>query len=320
VVAEYEDTVRRIEKLLEAADSTFRARFAETIDSIRDQFTLDELETLLERGRYDDALVKAEIAAANLASAYTAAYVMAAQDTAAFVANALSTVVRFDQTNLRAVEEMRLNQLRIIREFTEGQRTTTRMALIEGISQGLNPRQQALLFKESIGLTQNQWDAVNNFRRLLEANSAESLTRELRDGRYDRSIRNAINSGQVLSKDHIDRMVERYGQNMVTFRAETIARTESLAAVHQGVDQMFQQAVADGLIDSDLIQTWRNAGDARVRDSHSFMGGQQRPIGQPFLSGEGNLLRYPGDMNAPASDTAQCRCVKTTRFSSDISN
>lgn len=318
-MAEFEDSQERIERLLDRAEATFKRRFLETISAIRDQFQLDELETLLEQGRLDEALVRAELAAAHLASAYTAAYVLAAQGAAGFIGGSLSVLVQFDQTNLRAVEQMRANQLRMVREFLAEQRETTRLALIDGITRGLNPKAQARLFRESIGLTRFQLNAVANFRRLLEENSSESLTRELRDGRFDRTIQNAIRTGNTLSEQQIDTMVDRYRQGMLQYRSETIARNEALRSVHEGADEMFRQAIDQGILPGDeLTQTWLNAQDNRVRDSHSSMHGQTRPLGQAFTSGLGNHLRYPGDIDAPAKDSVQCRCVKTTRFTVDV--
>lgn len=312
------DSQKKIEDLLDSAEVIFRTRFLETISAIRDEHELEELATLLEQGRYDDALIRAEESARHLASSYTTAYVLAAQETAAFIADKLSVLVSFDQTNSAAVNAMRENQLRIIAEFSEEQRQTTRMALIDGITRGLNPRQQALLFRDSIGLTRYQWEVIQNYRRSLEMNSVDALNRELRDARFDRSVLTAIRTGNSLSAEMIDKMVDRYTDNWVSFRADTIARSESLRAVHEGMDQMYNQAISDGLLEeSDLTQTWRTASDARVRDSHRSMAGQQRPIGQPFISGDGNALRYPGDVEAPISDTALCRCVKTTRFTVD---
>jgi hypothetical protein len=42
------------------------------------------------------------------------------------------------------------------------------------------------------------------------------------------------------------------------------------------------------------------------------MNGQLRAFGEPFLSGNGFELAYPGDANAPGSETINCRCVVTT--------
>lgn len=316
-MAEFDYT--NLDALLSKAELIFKRRFKRAIEQIRDTVTLEELERLLSQRRFDEALQQAELAAIQLSNAYVAAYVLAADDVMAFISGSVGITVDFDQVNVRAVQQMREASLRLIQQFTSGQRAATRTALVEGIRQGLNPREQAILFRQSIGLTAHQTQAVANYRRLLEQGSARALQRALRDQRFDRTVQRAIDGGAPLSQEQIDRMVDRYYQRSLAFRAETIARTESLGAVHQGSDEGFRQAIAQGVIDDELSQSWRTAGDARVRHpSHTFMNGQVRPFGEPFLSGTGNLLRYPGDQRAPASDSIQCRCVKTTRFTSDI--
>lgn len=318
-MAEFIYDESRIEALLSRAEDIFRQRFLAAIVQIRDSVSVARLEELLSLGQFEEALVEAEVAATNIANAYVTAYVLAADDVMGFISSSLGVTIRFDQVNFRAVEQMRENTLRLVREFTSGQRATTRAALVQGIRAGLNPRAQAELFRQSIGLTVNQMRAVANFRRALELNSAISLQRALRDRRFDPAIQRALNAGEPLSQAKIDQMVQRYYERSLAFRAETIARTESLGAVHAGADQGFAQAIEAGLIDPDLSQTWHTAGDGKVRHpSHTFMNGQVRSFGQPFLSGTGNLLRHPGDSRAPASDSVKCRCVKTTQFTSDI--
>ena len=57
-----------------------------------------------------------------------------------------------------------------------------------------------------------------------------------------------------------------------------------------------------------------NAGDPpRTRGSHHPMNGQLRRHGVAFRSGDGYELLHPGDPNAPASETVNCRCRKTRR-------
>lgn len=317
-MADVEDPRSRIDRLLAAAEAGFRQRFIEAVAVVRDENTLKELATLLEGGRFEEALLKVDEAAAHVAAGYSVTFVGAADDTAKFLADQLRVLVNFDRTNVPALELIRQNQLRMVQQFTDEQRLATRTALLEGMARGLNPRSQAELFRDSIGLTQTQVRAVLNYRRLLEENSAEALTRELRDARSDRSIEAALRNGEPLPAGQIDRMVERYRQNYIDYRAEVIARTEALPAVHEGVDAMYEQAVSSGILArGDLVQTWLTAEDARVRDSHATMEGQQRPFGQAFTSGKGNHLLYPGDPQAPIADRAQCRCAKTTRFAVD---
>lgn len=317
-MAEFEYDSSRIDALLVKAEAIFRRSFLAAVRQIRDTVTLEELELLLSQRRFEEALIQAELAAVNLSNAYVTAYLLAADDVMAFISGSIGIEVNFDRMNTRAVEQMREASLRLIQQFTSGQRAATRMALVSGVRQGLNPREQARLFRQSIGLTANQTQAVANYRRLLEQGSARALERALRDKRFDRTVRAAID-GKALTTDQIDRMVDRYYERSLAFRAETIARTEALGAVHQGSDQGFAEAIAQGVIDEELSQAWHTAGDGRVRHpSHTFMNGQIRVFGEPFLSGTGNLLRYPGDQRAPASDSIKCRCAKSTRFTADI--
>ena len=44
------------------------------------------------------------------------------------------------------------------------------------------------------------------------------------------------------------------------------------------------------------------------RDSHMDMHLQRRKQGTPFVSGAGNLLRYPGDRSAPVEEWINCQC------------
>jgi hypothetical protein len=317
-MAEKEDDPKRIEGLLATTGLLFRRRFLEAVTQIQDRWQLQELEELLAARRFDEALVAAELAAANLANGFSTAYLLSADDTMRFIGNSINVVVSFDRTNDGAVERMRQNQLRLVQQFTREQRLATRFAMVEGIAQGLNPRQQALLFRQSIGLTRRQVQAVLNYRRLLEEGDAAALQRALRDRRFDPSVRAAVSGDRPLTSDQINRMVDRYRERYISYRSEVIARTEALRAVHEGAQSAYRQAITDGLLDKDeLVQEWVTASDERVRSSHSAMHGQQRPIGEPFLSGAGNLIKYPGDIDAPGSETIQCRCVLTTRFAID---
>lgn len=307
------DPESRVRALIASAEPRLRTAFISAIEQVRDQTTLDMLETLIEQGRFQEALETAGNAGILYAGAVNAAFVTAGQDTAGFMRQRLGRVIGFDNAADRAVRIMRANNLRLVREFTIEQTITTQRALADGIRRGINPRAQARLFRDSIGLTTRQLEAVENYRRALEQNSLTSLTRELRDRRFDPTVRRAARTGDPLSATQIERMTDRYRQRFLAHRAEVIARTEALRSVHEGVDEMYEQAFASGAVDpTQVMRTWHTAADARVRDSHGPMDGQQRPVGEPFLSGNGNPLRFPGDPNAPVSETAQCRCAVST--------
>jgi hypothetical protein len=57
-----------------------------------------------------------------------------------------------------------------------------------------------------------------------------------------------------------------------------------------------------------VSKVWRTRKDVRVRVTHGHLEGIVVPIGGVFLTLSGSELRYPGDPDAPLSETAGCRC------------
>ncbi len=304
-----------IERLLLQMEPRIQAIFIEALIIAQQENTLAELAVLAEQGRLLEVLDDAARAGIEkLADLINTIIVESGQEAASALGAGLNTIISFDQVNQRAVDIMQSNRLRLITEFINEQRLATREALIDGIRRGINPIAQARVFRGSIGLTGRQVQAVNNFRTLLREGSAEALTRELRDRRFDPTVRRAVAGDIVLTDAQIERMVTRYGDRFLKFRSEVIARTEALRSVHEGTELLFRQAIENGNIEAEtLLRTWHTASDTRVRDSHVLMNGQERPLNIPFRSGDGNDLRFPGDINAPASDTIQCRCAVSTR-------
>lgn len=67
------------------------------------------------------------------------------------------------------------------------------------------------------------------------------------------------------------------------------------------------RAASDGA----SMKRWVTRRDERVRASHAAADGQAVPVGSPFLVG-GWPMMAPGDVSAPPSETARCRCVIIT--------
>jgi hypothetical protein len=311
------DRAKRLRDLADRVEPRFRRRYLDLISRLGETTSLPQVTRLIELGRLEDALplLELENAAASMSSLWGEVVYLSGQQTADIISRGLEVIVDFDQTNLRAVEAMRQNRLTWVREWTAEQRQVARRVMLRGTEWGLNPREQARMFRLSVGLTLRQEEAVNNYRRLLERSSPEALSRQLRDRRFDRSLRTAVRERQPLGRAQIDRMVGRYRERYVKYRAEVIARTEALRAVHEGAQEMYRQAIDRGVIGAGtLTQTWDTSKDERVRGSHRSMDGQTVRIGEPFISGLGNRLRYPCDPSAPPADTVQCRCALLTRF------
>lgn len=315
----YTDPASRLFALIARAEPRVRNALYAAILAARDEKTLDELAALIEIGDFDGAIDRAaQVGAIRLAEAYAAVYTLSAQSTAQALQEALEIAVSFDQVNFRAVDQMQRARLNMIREFTAEQRLATRAALVDGVERGLNPRDQAREFRRSIGLTLRQERAVQNYRRLLSEGNSEALQRQLRDRRFDRTVARAIREGKPLTRAQIDRMVERYSERYVKYRSEVIGRTEALRAVHQGNVEMYQQAIDAGQVRQDqLVRTWVSARDERVRGSHMRLNGLERGFDETFPGDEGEI-RFPGDPDAPAAETVQCRCALSTVISGPL--
>ena len=320
----------RLRKLIDRLEPKLRKRFLSSVEQFKSARTLPQISRLLEAGQIEEALTFSDQIAGYFAGGVNEVFVAAGSNTATWLREGVGLTVDFDQVNQAAVNAMQSNRITLIREFTNDMRGSTRTALLDGVERGLNPIEQARNFRDAIGLTEKQQSAVQNYRRLLTEDPREALTRQLRDKRFDRTVRRAMGTkrdpvtglrtpltgaegGEPLTKAQIDKMVSRYQERFVKYRSETIARTESLRVVHEGNDQMMQQAFDSGVLDpNDVEQRWSHSGLADGRDFHASMHGQKRPYGKPFLSGLGNLLRYPGDSSAPASETVACGCAVTT--------
>lgn len=315
------DPADRIENLLDAAEPRIARAFRAAIADLGTNLDLAELERLLINGDVEGAMRLTQSVAERLGEASTITFVTAGQDTARFLNGLDLGTVLFSQINVRAVNAMQVNSLRLINEFTNEQRAATRLALLDGIARGLNPRDQARAFRDSIGLTEKQQAAVINYRRLLEGDAAdqrEAATRALATKTDQKSAKAAARRGAPLDPAHIDRMVDRYAKRYVKYRSEVIGRTEALRAVHQGVEEGYQQAIEAGKIDPNALErTWDSSKDSRVRLTHKALNGQRRKWGGTWQTVNG-VLRYPGDPDAPAEETVQCRCLLTTRIKGAI--
>lgn len=318
--AEVEDPAERLNRLIDQQEARIANVFRTAVAALKDELDLEQLAVDLEQGRINDALVRLQHAADSLGAASNVAFVTSGQSTADFLTSAGVGRIVFDQVNLNAVAAMQATRLELIREFTAEQLRATSLALTAGVEGGLNPREQARNFRDSIGLTQQQWGHVASYRAALERVGVDdeaaqnALGRALRDGRGDKTVLAAARAGRKLPPEKIDWMVQRYTERYVKHRSEVIGRTEAMRAVNQGNEETYRQAIAAGTIRADqLSREWRTRTDGRERRTHLLLNGQKRRWGETWVT-ENGVLRYPGDPDAPAKETIQCRCAILTRI------
>jgi hypothetical protein len=305
-------------RLLELVEKHLGESWLDVVRHLRDVNGLGEIAARIEASDVEGAIRGVEDAAAKFAADEHAAYIQSGRTAAASLDSEVEgALVRFDGTNDRAVRWAERNTLDKVREITGEQRDLIRRVIADGVREGRNPREVARDLRDSIGLTDYQSQIVANYRRALEQGDfSNALGRELTDGRDDRGVAAAQRAGTPLPAERIDGMVERYRSNMVAYRAEMLARTEALRVAHQGTREAFQQAVDRGHVEADALERqWHHSsGGKDPRPEHRAMNGQRRGLDEPFTSGSGAELMFPGDPSADASETAGCRCAVSTRL------
>ena len=232
-------------------------------------------------------------------------------------------VFRFDVRNSRSEAWLRDHSSSLVTRITDDTRDNIRTIIQRGVAEGRNPRNIALDIVGRInpdtgrrtggiiGLTAPQEKWVANMRRDLNDLSEHYFTREARDKRFDSIVRKAIDSDTPLSGAKVNAIVDKYSDNLLLQRGETIARTEAIQSLNKAADDAFRQAIDEGTLKPNAVtKTWDSAGDSRVRPSHRLMDGQAVQMDEPFKTPDGAQLMFPGDtsLGAPGSEIIQCRC------------
>lgn len=312
-----------MQKLLDLVERTLGSSWIDIVEWLRQHEALDQVDALLADGDYAGVLHAVETAAAQAAEKFAtdvhAGYTEAGQQEAAWLGDETDAVVRFNAANPRAAAWAQQNQYELVQGISQEQRELIHRVIADGVTNGVNPRELARDIKDSLGLTPDQSDWVTSYRRSLESQDyANALSRALSDGRSDRSIEAAANRGDALTAEQIDQAVERYRQNVIGYRAETIARTEALRAVHQGSDELFRQAIDNGDVEhADLEGEWvpgPATAHARILHRTSDLLAQRPHVGDPFELDDGTRMLYPGDPAGGAKHNANCRCTRAVRY------
>lgn len=327
-----------LKALVEKLTPVVRDAFFAAIADVSDTTILADLVKAIEAGDYTKAFQTLGMSNASmrpLTSALENAFEQGGIAVGSTFPKVLQTnagtraVFRFDVRNPRAEKWLADQSSSLVTRIQEDTRVNVRNLLTRGMIDGTNPRTTALdiigRFNNAtgkreggiIGLTQQQELWVANARRDLVNLDPRYLTRLRRDARFDSTVENAIATDTPLAQETIDKLISRYKDSLLQLRGETVARTESIQALNRADYEALSQAVDMGAANKgDVTRIWNTAGDDRVRDSHADMDGQEVGLDEPFVSGEGNQMMFPGDtsLGADASDTINCRCKVRTRI------
>ncbi len=188
-------TPDKVQQLLTLWERRFGSAWIDAMKVLRDEHTLTVLTGFMERGDIQGALSAMDVAMTDYFAAWSSAFSGTASEAALTLQQALGISIRYDGTNFKALDELRQHKLRLVTNFTTEQRLATQQAVERAFTSGKNPRGVAREFRRSIGLTSSQERAVANYRHLLERGSSQALQRQLRDRRFDPTVRRSGAAG-----------------------------------------------------------------------------------------------------------------------------
>lgn len=110
---------------------------------------------------------------------------------------------------------------------------------------------------------------------------------------------------QGESIPHIaQRMAEVYGSDRAA--AVRAARTACTGAENAGRVSSYERAEEMGI---EMRQEWMATLDERTRETHVLLDGERVEVGDPFVTANGDELRFPGDPQGPPEEVYNCRCT-----------
>lgn len=136
--------------------------------------------------------------------------------------------IAFDQTNPRIKDFLDTHIGTLIREIGDEARIGIRAMVTEAFDNGVGPLDLARQIRGTVGLTEHQALAVERYRVKLLA--------------------------QGVKPDRAERQMLTYANKLTTYRANNIARTESIRAVNFGQLEVWNQAAEDGIIDTKEVR------------------------------------------------------------------
>jgi len=171
----------------------------------------------------------------------------------------------------------------LIQGIQAQQLNTVRAAIGTGLSEGVTPQRTGRLLRATTGLSERQGASLVNYERGLTEKMLTGTTgtvlrgagRPLADQRY--SLAN-------LNQQKVDNLVERYRERLVNYRAEMIARTETMRAANMGAFAEQRAQASAGLFDAKTAQRiWQTTPDDRACDECTDLDGQTVGFEQSFV-------------------------------------
>ncbi len=288
--------IKSVDDILRAADKAapeLRRALLNALEAMRNQ--IPNLEALLEAGRIDDVIAAVNVSIPpemidpirdSLANTAPAA---ARPEAAAFG-------IAFNDVNVHAVRWAEQHAAQQITAISGTTRRAVNDAITDAIRQGTNPRILAQHVENLVGLTPGHAKAVDRLFNSFD---------------LDTQLEQALRVSGVKSR------------RLLRWRAETIARTETIRAANMGQQVVWDAALDGGLLEPGTAKEWLATGDDKTCPICAVLDGQTVEVngdfgvtrqatrftrdGAKFTVTETRAMRNPTTTRTPPAHP-RCRC------------
>lgn len=273
---------QKLHSIADDHEDDFREHFLEATGNVKDELILERMKEGFEAGDVNQVMRQVDwqnygLDLEPLMRDYTVTIQEAGQDVIAHLPPNYRNV-NFNINHPRVIEYVQERSGFLIEAITEGNRRAVRNIITDAHIRGYHPDVAARHIRNVVGLTDRQSRAVDNYvNRLIE------------DG---------------VPQRHAFERGEEYSERLLDYRAERIARTETMEAVNTAQHETILQGVEQDIIpEADTIKRYLVTPDDRLCDFCSPVEDQEQDIRAEFTTPLGNFQYPPIHPN--------CRCSVT---------
>lgn len=207
--------------------------------------------------------------------------------------------IGFDVPRRDLAHAARQQAAALVRDVPAETRAMIRAVIAYGAEQGITIAEQARLIRAGIGLAPAHALAPARLADELRSGNVEAATARRLSAITKQQIRARVAAGTV-DEAFVSETVATYTQSLTSWRATTIARTETLRAAHHGLQAGWAHAAAAGRLPPTARRWWVVTPDARLSVQHAqipAMNPRGRALDEPFHvppdEGDGGRAMYP---------------------------
>jgi hypothetical protein len=320
-----------LEELIAKQTPRVRDAFLTSLKDIGEKSNIGLIEAMISRGDIEGIARAMDIGPhnwVNVQVALTETYGLSGVDTVNKTtwkySNGQKAVVRFDTLSPRSEAYLREYGGAFISGLDDDAKKVIANTVGDGYAFGRRNKEIALDIAGRIGpngrrsggmigLNSVQTEWVKNMRTYLQQDPIKAISMTKRDKRFDKVIIKSAKDGKPLTKAQIDKIINRYTDNLVMSRALTIARTETIKAVEMGKYEAWKQGLEKtGIPETAIDRKWVHTGRAMIdRVQHVSMNGKTvEGMVVPFITPDGTAMLHPHDTTygAGADHIINCMC------------